>query len=83
MLHWTLFEEQLAAYRDSALAGGTVKAATEAAGPIGWKRYLEAADKFIGMHDFRASAQYADLYRHFGITAVAAADAALAAFKGY
>ncbi len=80
---WTLFEEQPATYRDAVLAKGTVKVAIEAAGPMGWERYLGATGKFIGMHGFGASAPFKDLYRHFGITAEAAADAALAALRGH
>jgi transketolase len=33
------------------------------------------------MHSFGASAPYKDVYRHFGITAEAAADAAKKALK--
>ena len=80
---WALFEEQPATYRDAVLGPGTVKVAIEAAGPVGWERYLGATGKFIGMRGFGASAPYKDLYRHFGITAEAAANAALAALKGH
>jgi transketolase len=48
---------------------------------MGWDRYLGATGQFIGMRGFGASAPQTDLYRHFGITAVAAANAALAALK--
>ena len=55
----------------------TVKVAIEAAGPMGWERYTGPDGAFIGMHGFGASAPYKDLYKHFGITAEAAAEAAL------
>ncbi len=78
---WELFEEQPETYRDKVLGHGTIKVAIEAAGPLGWERYTGASGAFIGMHGFGASAPYKDLYRHFGITAEAAAEAALAALK--
>ncbi len=78
---WELFEEQPETYRDKVLGHGTIKVAIEAAGPLGWERYTGASGAFIGMHGFGASAPYKDLYKHFGITAEAAAEAALAALK--
>ena len=78
---WELFEEQPATYRDAVLGPDTVKVAIEAASPFGWTRYLGPNGKFVGMHGFGASAPAKDLYKHFRITADAAADAALAALK--
>ena len=78
MPSWELFEEQPEAYRRATLAPETVKVAIEAAGPLGWERYIGADGAFIGMHGFGASAPYKELYKHFGITAEAAAEAALA-----
>jgi transketolase len=82
MPSWALFEEQPETYRDAVLGPGTAKVAIEAAVEFGWSRWIGAAGKFIGMHSFGASAPYKDLYKHFGITAEAAADAALAALNG-
>ena len=76
---WELFEEQTAAYREATLGPGTVKIAIEAASGFGWERYTGAGGRFIGMHSFGASAPAKDLYKHFGITAEAAADAARSA----
>ncbi|MGD0144071.1 MAG: transketolase [Rhizomicrobium sp.] len=78
---WELFEEQPATYRDAVLGPDTIKIAIEAASSFGWARYLGTSGKFVGMHGFGASAPAKDLYKHFGITAEAAADAALAALK--
>jgi transketolase len=79
---WQLFEEQPATYRDAMLGPGTVRVAIEAAGPMGWDRYIGPDGRFVGMHGFGASAPAKDLYKHFGITAEAAAQAALAALNG-
>ncbi len=81
MPSWELFEEQPATYRDAVLGPDTIKVAIEAAAPFGWARYLGPSGKFVGMHGFGASAPYKDLYKHFGITAEAAADAGRAALK--
>jgi len=78
---WELFEEQPETYRDAVLGPDTIKIAIEAASSFGWSRYLGTKGKFVGMHGFGASAPAKDLYKHFGITAEAAADAALAALK--
>ena len=74
---WKLFEAQDDAYRGSVL-GTAPRVAIEAAAEFGWGRYLGERGKFIGMHDFGASAPIEDLYKHFGITAEAAVEAALA-----
>jgi transketolase len=79
---WELFEEQPATYRDSVLGPGTVKVAIEAGVRLGWDRYIGADGQFIGMHSFGVSGPYKDVYRHFGITPEAAANAAKAALKG-
>jgi transketolase len=81
MPSWELFENQPAAYRDDVLGPGTLKIAIEAAIEMGWDRYIGDKGRFIGMKGFGASAPAKDLYRHFGITAEAAAEAALAALK--
>jgi transketolase len=78
---WELFEEQDEDYRRATLGPGTVKVAIEAAGPMGWERYTGPDGGFVGMHGFGASAPYKELYKHFGITAEAAAEAALTRLK--
>ena len=81
MPSWELFEEQPATYRDAILGPGTVRIAIEAASGFGWSRYLGPAGRFIGMHGFGASAPARDLYKHFGVTAEAAAHAAITALN--
>jgi transketolase len=78
---WELFEEQPATYRDSVLGPGTVKVAIEAGVRLGWDRYIGSDGAFVGMHSFGASGPYKDVYRHFGITPEAAAEAAKEALK--
>jgi transketolase len=79
---WALFEEQPETYRDSVLGEGTVKVAVEAGVRLGWDRYIGPKGAFIGMHSFGSSGPYKDVYKHFGITPEAVADAAKAALKG-
>jgi transketolase len=81
MPSWELFEQQPETYRVATLGPGTLKVAIEAASPMGWSRYIGPDGMFVGMHGFGASAPYKDLYRHFGITAEAAAKSALSALK--
>jgi transketolase len=78
MPSWELFEEQTDEYKSATIDTGTVRVAIEAASPMGWERYIGTNGAFVGMRGFGASAPYKDLYQHFGITAEAAMDAALA-----
>ncbi len=71
---WELFADQDAAYRASVL-GTAFRVGIEAAGGFGWDRWLGADGVFIGMTGFGASAPAEVLYKHFGITAEAAAAA--------
>ena len=64
---WRLFEQQDAAYRAEVL-GGVPRVGIEAAAQFGWDKWLGPDDTFIGMPGFGASANYDDLYRHFGLT---------------
>ena len=54
-----------------------VKIAIEAAVRWGWDAVIGPDGEFIGMHGFGASAPAKDLFKHFGITAEAAVNAAL------
>ena len=78
---WKHFEQQDETYRDAVLGKGTVRVGIEAGVREGWDRYIGSESPFIGMHTFGASAPYKDVYKHFGITAEAAADAARKALK--
>jgi transketolase len=73
---WALFEQQDEAYRRGVL-GSAPRVAVEAAAEFGWNRYIGDHGRFIGMHDFGASAPIEALYPHFGITAEAVVEAAL------
>jgi len=74
---WDLFEAQDAAYRESVLpAAVTARVACEAACGFGWEKWLGTRGRFIGMTSFGASGPAPALYKHFGITSDAIADAA-------
>jgi transketolase len=64
--------------RQKAVIGhAPVKIAIEAAVRWGWDAVIGPDGVFVGMHGFGASAPAKELYKHFGITAEAAVDAAL------
>lgn len=64
--------------RQKAIIGNApVKIAIEAAVRWGWDAVIGQHGEFVGMHGFGASAPAKDLYKHFGITAEAAVNAAL------
>ena len=55
-----------------------MKVAVEAGIRMGWDAIIGSDGIFVGMTGFGASAPYKELYTHFGITAEAVAEAALA-----
>jgi transketolase len=63
--------------RKAIIGNAPVKIAIEAAVRFGWDAIIGNDGEFIGMHGFGASAPAKDLYKHFGITAEAAVNAAL------
>ncbi|APG89056.1 transketolase (plasmid) [Sinorhizobium americanum CCGM7] len=65
---WEKFEVQDPSYQTQVL-GDAPRIAIEAAGRLGWDRWMGPDGTFVGMTGFGASAPAADLYRHFGITA--------------
>jgi transketolase len=74
---------ELPADRRAAIIGNApVKVAVEAAIRQGWDAVIGSDGVFVGMSGFGASAPYKELYRHFGITAEAVAEAAQASLKG-
>jgi transketolase len=75
---WELFDRQPAAYREEVLGATAVRVAIEAAAPFGWERYVGPRGAVLAMPGFGASAPAGDLYKHFGITAEAAVEAAKA-----
>ncbi|KAB2872795.1 MAG: transketolase [Bauldia sp.] len=72
-----LFDEQSEDYRAEIIGSTPVKVAIEAAVRQGWDHLIGSDGIFIGMNRFGASAPYERLYEKFGITAEAAAKAAL------
>jgi transketolase len=78
---WELFEAQGQSYRDQTL-GTAPRIAVEAAVRFGWDRYIGAEGAFIGMTGFGASGPAPELFKHFGITPEAVADAAMAHLVG-
>jgi transketolase len=63
--------------RKAVIGHAPVKVAIEAAIRWGWDAVIGPDGVFIGMHGFGASAPAKELYRHFGITAESAVNAAL------
>ena len=75
---WELFAQQDAAYQASVIGQAPVRVAVEAGIRMGWERFIGEDGKFVGMTGFGASAPFERLYKEFGITAGAVAEAALA-----
>ena len=75
---WELFEQQTAAYRADTIGSAPVRVAVEAAVKFGWERFIGEDGVFVGMTGFGASAPAERLYKEFGITAEAVAEAAKA-----
>jgi transketolase len=73
---WELFEAQDEHYR-TAVIGTVVRVGIEAAARLGWDRWIGDRGAFIGMTGFGASGPGDALFRHFGITAELAAQAAM------
>ena len=63
--------------RQAMIGDAPVKVAVEAAVRQGWDAIIGRDGAFVGMTGFGASAPYKELYKHFGITAEAVAEAAL------
>jgi transketolase len=73
-----LFLEQDAQYRRAIIGDARVKIGVEAAIRQSWDAIIGSDGIFVGMQSFGASAPYKELYKKFGITAEAVANAALA-----
>jgi transketolase len=70
------FAAQDQAYRDRVLAPSCcARVSVEAAGPLGWHRWVGDAGEVIAMQGFGASAPAGVLYKHFGFTPERVADA--------
>ena len=75
--HLLAWKEIRQRYRRSVLGDG-IRVAVEAASTFGWERWVGPEGAVVGMTSFGASGKIEDLYRHFGITAEAVAQAVLA-----
>jgi transketolase len=74
---WELFEEQPNEYREAVLPSAVrARVAVEAGATLAWGRYVGLDGEIVGLDRFGASAPQAVLYREFGITAQAVAEAA-------
>jgi transketolase len=72
-----LFMEQKDDYRRAIIGNAKVKIGVEAGVRQGWDAIIGSDGIFVGMTSFGASAPYKELYKKFGITAEAIANAAL------
>jgi transketolase len=69
------FTDADAAYREQVLPDRCrARVAVEAAGPLGWDKWIGEDGAFVGMHSFGESGPYKDVYEHFGITAQRVAE---------
>jgi transketolase len=75
---WELFDAQPTDYQAQVIGETDIRIAIEAGIRMGWERFIGEDGAFIGMTGFGASAPAEVLYKHFGITAEAAAAAAKA-----
>jgi transketolase len=86
MPSWDRFEaycSQHPGYREEVLPSKVrARVSIEAGTTVGWGDYVGLNGKSIGMRSFGASAPFAELYRHFGLTAEAVAQAARDALHG-
>ena len=76
-----LFFAQPANVRRAIIGEARVNVGVEAAIRQGWDAIIGCDAPFVGMSGFGASGPYKDLYRHFGITAEAVAEAALSKLR--
>ncbi|MGO4407308.1 transketolase [Bosea sp. RAF48] len=64
------------------IGSAPVKVAVEAGVRFGWDAVIGHDGAFVGMHSFGASGPYKEVYKHFGITAEAVAEAAMKQHNG-
>ncbi|MDE1569781.1 transketolase [Aquabacter sp. P-9] len=76
-----LFLARPASERAAVIGTAPAKVGVEAAIRMGWDAIIGSDAAFIGMSSFGASAPAKELFKHFGITPEAVADAALAQLK--
>ncbi|HIP70398.1 MAG TPA: transketolase, partial [Anaerolineae bacterium] len=77
MPSWELFEAMPQSYQDEILPPAiTARVSMEAGVTQGWERYTGSSGITLGINHFGASAPYETIYREFGLTPEAMADAA-------
>ena len=74
--------EQDEATKAAIIGDAPIKIAVEAAVRFGWDDVIGADGGFVGMSSFGASAPYKEVYKHFGITPEAVAEAAIKRHNG-
>ncbi|QEL25641.1 transketolase [Bosea sp. F3-2] len=72
-----LFLAQDEATQAAIIGSAPVKVAVEAGVRFGWDAVIGHDGAFVGMHSFGSSGPYKEVYKHFGITAEAVAEAAI------
>lgn len=70
------------ATRATIIGDAPIKVAVEAAVRFGWDAVVGADGAFVGMSSFGASGPYKEVYKHFGITPEAVAQAAIKRHNG-
>lgn len=70
-----VFDKQSQAYKDSVLTKGVKRVSVEAGVTDGWHKYVGLDGATVGMNTFGESAPASDLFKHFGFTAEAVANA--------
>ena len=69
MPSWELFARQPESYRDQVLPPDVrVRVAVEAAGPMGWSRWITDEGVMVGLKGFGASAPGDRLFQEFKLT---------------
>jgi transketolase len=68
--------------RRKVIGDAPIRIAVEAAVRFGWDAVIGDNGLFVGMKSFGASAPYKDVYKHFGITAEAVAEAVVKRHNG-
>jgi transketolase len=77
-----LLLEQDEATRAAVIGTAPIRIAVEAAVRFGWDAVIGEGGSFVGMSSFGASGPYKDVYKHFGITPDAVAEAAMKRHNG-
>ena len=77
-----LLLEQDEAVKAAIIGDAPIKIAVEAAVRFGWDAVVGTDGGFVGMSSFGASGPYKEVYKHFGITPEAVAEAAIKRHNG-